>query len=135
MNRAYILGIAAVLAVNPMIGCATLSADAAIVQQKISENATAISNFCTTKVLPVATSPETAIALLFLGSLPYGADLAVANAAVIKTCNDVTAVAQSATTLQYLQQELAFIAAGGKAPPPPVVAPAPVTATTALPGV
>lgn len=121
--RNILIGLAVILA-----GC-TASQQAAI-DAAISKNATAIQAFCTSKVLPIATSPATMLALTMLDALPYGSDLTLANNSVIATCNNLDAVASSSSTLPWLVQEVAFIAGGGKIAPPPVIAPAPITAAS-----
>lgn len=125
---------------NILIGLAVLCAGCTASQQAaidaaISKNATSIQAFCTSKVIPIATSPLTQAALAALDLLPYGGDLSTAVASTVATCNAVDTVAQSATTLPYLEQEVAFIASGGKVAPPPAIAPAPVTAATVIPSV
>lgn len=111
-----------------LTGC-TASQEAAVATA-ISKNATAIQSFCTSKVLPVATSDATMLALTVADTLPYGADLTLANNSVIATCNNIDAVASSASTLPWLQSQLPVITGAGKVAPPPVIKPAPITAAT-----
>lgn len=126
----------AALAVFFLAGCvaATLpactQAQQAAVAAAVTKNAASIQAFCTTKVLPVATSPLTLAALMAAGALPYGADFTLANNSVIAACNNIDAVAQSATTLPWMQSQLPVIVGAGKVAPPAPIAPAPITAAT-----
>lgn len=125
--------IMAALMVNLLAACATFQADAALIAQKVAQNAAAIRAFCDNKVLPAANSPLTAIALAAADALPYGADLTLARNATVATCQNIDAAAVSLTTLPWMQSQLPVLTGSGKVAAPAPIAPAPVTATSEIP--
>lgn len=116
------------LAVLAASGCASLSADEQAVAANVQKNATAITNFCTNTLAPDLASP---LAVAASGVSP---DIATAIAGAGAACKSVSAVATSLTTVPWLQDIDTIIKSAGKIVPAPI-APAPVTATSILPGV
>lgn len=123
MKRNIIIGLTVVLA-----GCTT--AEITAVEAAVAKNSAAVQAFCTSKVIPVANSPEVKAAMLVADLLPYGSDFTLAVNAGVATCNNIDATGLSATTVAYLTQELPVIAGLGKVAPPPAIAPAPITAAS-----